>query len=156
LRQEETTVSDVDKAQVLKDLVAHLSERLDQADEAVRLRQQVGEVIEQDEHRVDDVSHQEDAGDMHDTLQEVDKTQQRIVETAKALTTACDVVKPGAVISFGGEHFVVGVATDEFTSGGTTYLGISPDAPIYAAIEGKRAEDTFEFNGTMLTLDDVS
>ncbi|MBO1757166.1 hypothetical protein EDC82_1400 [Dermacoccus sp. SAI-028] len=149
-------MSDVDKAQVLKDLVAHLSERLDQADEAVRLRQQVGEVIEQDEHRVDDVSHQEDAGDMHDTLQEVDKTQQRIVETAKALTTACDVVKPGAVISFGGEHFVVGVATDEFTSGGTTYLGISPDAPIYAAIEGKRAEDTFEFNGTMLTLDDVS
>lgn len=149
-------MSDVDKAQVLKDLVAHLSERLDQADEAVRLRQQVGEVIEQDEHRVDDVSHQEDAGDMHDTLQEVDKTQQRIVETAKALTTACDVVKPGAVISFGGEHFVVGVATDEFTPGGTTYLGISPDAPIYAAIEGKRAEDTFEFNGTMLTLDDVS
>lgn len=150
-------MSDVDKAQVLEDLVAHLSERLDQADEAVGLRQQVGEVIEQDEHRVDDVSHQEDAGDMHDMLQEVDKTQQRIVETAKALTTtACDVVKPGAVISFGGEHFVVGVATDEFTSGGTTYLGISPDAPIYAAIEGKRAEDTFEFNGTMLTLDDVS
>ena len=149
-------MSDVDKAQVLEDLVAHLSERLDQADEAVGLRQQVGEVIEQDEHRVDDVSHQEDAGAMHDMLQEVDKTQQRIVKTAKALTTACDVVKPGAVISFGGEHFVVGVATDEFTSGGTTYLGISPDAPIYAAIEGKRAEDTFEFNSTMLTLDDVS
>lgn len=48
-------MSDVDKAQVLEDLVAHLSERLDQADEAVGLRQQVGEVIEQDEHRVDDV-----------------------------------------------------------------------------------------------------
>ena len=80
-------MSGVDEAQVLEDLVAHLSERLDQADEAVGLRQQVGEVIEQDEHRVDDVSHQEDAGAMHDMLQEVDKTQQRIVETAKALTT---------------------------------------------------------------------
>ena len=33
---------------------------------------------------------------------------------------------------------------------------MAPDAPIHAAIEGKRAEDTFEFNGTTLTLDDVS
>lgn len=145
-----------DKRRVLDDLVAHLSERLDQADEAVGLRQQAGEVIEQDEHRVDDVAQQDDAGDMHAAFQEVDAAQQKLVDAAKALpTTRCDVVGPGAIITFGGEHFVVGVATDEFTSGGTTYLGISPDAPIYEAIAGKRAGDTFEFNGARSTLDEV-
>lgn len=107
-------MSGVDKAQVLEDLVAHLSERLDQADEAVGLRQQVGEVIEQDEHRVDDV---------------------RIRRTLATCTTCSRGRQDAAAHRRDGE-------------------GVDDDGD--AAIEGKRAEDTFEFNGTMLTLDDVS
>ena len=56
-------------------------------------------------------------------------------------------VGEGAIVRIGGRWFVIAVATGAFKSAGTSYVGISTQAPIYSAIEGKRAGDCFEFNG---------
>jgi hypothetical protein len=66
-----------------------------------------------------------------------------------------DTVRPGAVVSFNGKHFVVIVSTSKFDCDGTTYMGISTQSPIYKAMEGLQAGDTFSFNGQEMTLDDV-
>lgn len=66
-----------------------------------------------------------------------------------------DTVRPGAVVGFGGKHFVVCVSTAKFDCGGTTYMGISTQSPIYRAMADLQAGDTFAFNGREVTLDDV-
>lgn len=66
-----------------------------------------------------------------------------------------DRVRAGAILGFGGRHFVVAVSTVRFDCDGVTYMGISTQSPIYKAMEGLRAGDTATFNGREITLDSV-
>ena len=50
---------------------------------------------------------------------------------------------------------VIGVSTAEFSCQGKQFVGISQAAPIYAALEGKRAGETCEFRGRKLRIDEV-
>ncbi len=56
-------------------------------------------------------------------------------------------VEPGAVVklSESNRYLVVAVPTAAFVCEGVDYLGISVEAPLYRAIEGLQAGDTFEF-----------
>lgn len=65
------------------------------------------------------------------------------------------VVEEGAIIKIAGRYFVVAVATDRFTCDGNELMGISAAAPLYAAIEGKRAAETFNFNGRNIKIEAV-
>jgi hypothetical protein len=65
-------------------------------------------------------------------------------------------VVPGAIVAFGGDHYVVGTVADEFACDGVTYEGISADAPLYAVIKGLRAGDSFTFNGQEHRVDAVA
>lgn len=64
-------------------------------------------------------------------------------------------VEPGAVVGFGGRHVVVAVSTAQFDHDGVRYLGISPQSPIYKAMEGLAAGDSFLFNGKDVRIDVV-
>jgi transcription elongation GreA/GreB family factor len=66
-----------------------------------------------------------------------------------------DTVRPGAVVAFNGKHFVVIVSTAKFECGGETYMGISTQSPIYKAMQGLKAGESFTFNGQEIVLDDV-
>lgn len=64
-------------------------------------------------------------------------------------------VEPGAAVRIGDRYIVIGVSTGEFTCQGQTFVGISPSAPIYAALEGKVAGETCEFRGRKLHVSEV-
>ena len=64
-------------------------------------------------------------------------------------------VEEGAVIAVAGRHFVIAVATNGFVCEGIEYMGISSDAPLYRAIEGKAAGDSCTFNGRDLIVEMV-
>ncbi len=66
-----------------------------------------------------------------------------------------DTVGPGAVVAFNNRHFVVSVSTTKFDCEGDTYMGISLQSPIYQAMAGLKAGDTFDFNGRTMTVQDV-
>lgn len=66
-----------------------------------------------------------------------------------------DTVEPGAVVEFGGRRFVVAVSTNRFDLDGVTYMGISPQSPIYKAMAGLGAGDIFTFNGKEIEIEDV-
>lgn len=66
-----------------------------------------------------------------------------------------DTVQPGAVVAFGNRHVVVSVSTAEFDVGGVSYMGISPQSPIYLAMIGLSAGDSFSFNGRDVTIAEV-
>lgn len=64
-------------------------------------------------------------------------------------------VQPGAVVGFNGKHLVVAVATAQFEHEGVSYMGISPQSPIYKAMDGLAAGDCFLFNGKEIAIDEV-
>ena len=64
-------------------------------------------------------------------------------------------VQPGAVVGFGGRHVVVAVSTAQFDHDGVRYMGISPQSPIYMAMDGLAAGDSFVFNGKDVMIDEV-
>lgn len=66
-----------------------------------------------------------------------------------------DDVGPGAAVRVGNRYLVVGISTAEFSCQGKQFIGISQAAPIYAALEGKRAGDLCEFRGRKLRIDEV-
>lgn len=64
-------------------------------------------------------------------------------------------VQPGAVVGFGGRHVIVAVSTAQFEHAGVIYMGISPQSPIYKAMEGLAAGDSFTFHGKDVTIEEV-
>jgi len=70
-------------------------------------------------------------------------------------TTLCDTVRPGAVVGFGGRHFVIAVSTTRFEVDGVTYMGISQHSPIYRAMAGLSEGDRFTFNGRETEIEEV-
>ncbi len=85
------------------------------------------------------------------------------VETHKAKIEAieatdfapADEVRPGAVVVLEDRRFVVAVATTRFECEGETYMGISPQSPIYRAMQGLGAGDSFALNGREMVIQDV-
>lgn len=140
--------NDVDKAQVHADLLAHLARNVAHLGETVRRDTQDAEPAHDEEIGVDDTAQQAEAGYMADAFSEVEATQRARLETARALDLSpTDVIRPGAIITLLGKHWVVGVACDAFISGGVTYAGIATDAPLYPQLEGRRAGDTISVKG---------
>lgn len=64
-------------------------------------------------------------------------------------------VEPGAVVKVAGRHFVVGVSTARFACEGQDLMGISTQAPIYQAMEGKRSGDKCTFRGKVLHVEAI-
>jgi transcription elongation GreA/GreB family factor len=64
-------------------------------------------------------------------------------------------VGPGAVVRFNDRSFVVAVSTTRFDCEGTTYMGISTQSPIYRAMAGLQAGDSFQYNGKTFEVQDV-
>lgn len=114
------------------------------------------EVDEEDVSRVDDVSQQDYAGDLAGLTEESISHAQEGITAIEALDVSpTSSVRDGAVVTFGGGRYVVGVAAAEFEAGGQTYEGIAPDAPVHEAILGKSAGDTFTIAEREQTLDEV-
>ena len=64
-------------------------------------------------------------------------------------------VGPGAAVRIGDRFLVVGVSTGEFTCQGQKFVGISQAAPIYEALEGKKAGEVCEFRGRKMKVTEV-
>jgi predicted DNA-binding transcriptional regulator YafY len=108
-------------------------------------------------YSVDDLSQSDEEGELSGLLAAAGAQQQANLERIRALDLGLKkVVEPGAVVAFGGDHYVVGVVADEFECDGVTYEGISADSPAYAAIAGLREGDTFTFGDRDHRLDLVT
>jgi hypothetical protein len=64
-------------------------------------------------------------------------------------------VEEGAIVKMMGRHFVIGVATDKFECDGIELMGVSIEAPVFQAIEGKSTGDACIFNGRQFVIDSV-
>jgi len=54
-------------------------------------------------------------------------------------------VEEGAIVRLNDRYFVISVSTARFECDGESFMGISPQAPIYQAMQGKRAGEKFAY-----------
>lgn len=116
------------------------------------------------ESRLDD-REQHDNDDISDSATEVNLAQgfEHPVEEHRAKIEAieemdfsvADVVRPGAAVVVDGKHFVISVATARFDCEGETWMGISTQSPIYLAMDGLAAGESFQMAGRDMTIDEV-
>lgn len=64
-------------------------------------------------------------------------------------------VEEGAIVKVDGRHFVIAVATARFECEGNCLMGISTQAPIFKAMEGKGAGETCSVNGRSFNIEEV-
>ncbi len=145
---EPATMSNDAKQRVKEALSALASAELRSSHEAIAFDRSAGELDPDSSYSVDDLSQSDEDEELSALLGNAEDSQEAAADRFDQLDFGPKTaVAPGAIIAFGGDHYVVGVVAPAFECDGVTYEGISPDAPIYPAIEGLRAGDTFTFNG---------
>lgn len=65
-------------------------------------------------------------------------------------------VEEGAIVKMLDRYFVISVATDRFVCDGKDFMGVSAEAPLFHAIEGKAAGESCTFNGREIVVDAVA
>jgi hypothetical protein len=104
-----------------------------------------------------DVSQSDEAGDLHGLFDRTAEEQRASIEAIEALDfSPATMVRPGVLVGFGGDRYVVGVVASAFEVDGATYEGISPDSPAYAVLKGLADGEKFELNGRSQTVDFVA
>lgn len=66
-----------------------------------------------------------------------------------------DRVMPGAVVRTNHGTFFISVSIEKFSSDGNDYIGISTKSPLYKAMKGKAARDSFRFNGLRYQIQEI-
>lgn len=143
--------------QLVKDaLVSAARAALSSSDENMQTLQSAAAVDHDSPSSVDDLSQADSSRDLSTLFGETVADQRAGLQRIEQLDFGPkDRVEPGAIIGFGGRHYVVGVVSEAFDCGGVTYEGVSTESPIYAAIAGRREGETFAFRGQHERLDVV-
>ncbi len=104
----------------------------------------------------DEQAQAELASDLSEAFDQPVHSHQQNIERLKLIDfSPKSCVEPGAVVKVAGRHFVIAVATDRFRCEGVELMGISPQAQIYSALEGKSAGDVCVFNDRALTVERI-
>lgn len=114
-------------------------------------RQEEGEVVV-----IDERAQAELAADLSEAFdQPLHDHERKIAKLRTVDFTPKVAVSEGALVKLLGRFFVVAVATDRFRCGTQEVMGISTDAPIYQAMEGRTAGEAFEYNGRSMMIEEV-
>ena len=70
-------------------------------------------------------------------------------------TKVNSVVEPGAIVVTDQITFFIGISSDKVEIDGATIFGISTKAPIYRSMEGLQKGNSFQFNETNYTIEEV-
>ena len=136
------------KLRVRDALRARIEAQLGSSREAAADQRSAAELDPDSSYTSDDLSKSDEDGELAGLLESAEERRADLLTMIDGLDFGPhDTVVPGAIIAFGGDHYVVGTVADEFACDGVTYEGISADSPVYAVIHGLRAGDTFTFHG---------
>jgi hypothetical protein len=114
----------------------------------LRTYSEAADIDEDATHDPEDFSHQ------NQNFESADNLTKRVSQVKAALDSFLNLpagkmnqIEPGALAMTDKLNFYIGISTKQFEDGGKTFVGLNTDAPIYKALENKKAGDTVEFNG---------
>ncbi len=150
----QTTMSAQDKQRLKDALINHLRDAVAAVRQSVSAEDSAALLDQTSSFTVDDQSQSDEAGAMAAIFAESVARAEDHLAAVEALDMAPrEQVQPGAVVGFGDQRYVVGVVTGPLACDGVDYEGISTDAEMYAAIQGRQLGEEFEFRGRRLSID---
>ncbi|MEE9462683.1 MAG: hypothetical protein V3V53_12670, partial [Bacteroidales bacterium] len=66
-----------------------------------------------------------------------------------------EMVEFGAIVISDTSKFIIAISAGKIELDGTIFYAISPAVPLYKAMEGLRAGDSYEFNGKKQTIKEL-
>lgn len=152
-----TTITADQKAAIREAVLKHLRADGDVLTDGADELQETVESAFDDTVSRDDTYQAVVAADMQTLLEEADERDKADDAAAAELDfSSTDVVRPGAIVGLDGVRFIVGVVLDEVTVDGQAYAGLSDDSPLYEAIQGLSAGDSYTFRDQTGTIDFVA
>jgi len=149
-------MDDKAKLRAKEALVAHLEEHLRATDAAVGREDSAARLEPDSSFSVDDQSQSAEAGDLGGLYEDVAERQHSTLAHAESLDFApTSEIQPGAIVVLDDNHYVVGAVSSPFECDGITYEGMTTEAPLYEALKGLHAGDTFTFAATEHRIDSV-
>lgn len=137
------------KLRVKDALLAHLEAHLRATGAAVGREDSAARLDPDTVFSVDEASQSDEAADLGGLFEHVEERVHGAVAVAGQLDFGpADEVRPGAIVVLDDNSYVVGVVSSPFECDGVTYEGMATDAPLYDAIKGLHAGDSFTFDGT--------
>ncbi|MFN7118773.1 MAG: hypothetical protein ACK4TA_18385 [Saprospiraceae bacterium] len=126
----------------------HRATEQDMAADAFNAENDAGEMA-------DDSNKLETLDDVQQMAEIIDEREEVLLDLEKIIPVLHEEVTLGSVIMTDQRNFFVGESVAEFEVEGAQYTGISPEAPIYKALEGKKSGDSVEFRGVKYAIESV-
>ncbi len=147
------TMDEAAKQEVRDALLAWAREQLGSTEERADEEQEASELPQDEGTDVDEVWQSDQAADMNTLLEEhVDQREDGLRAIEERDFSVTSTVRPGAIVEIDGQRYVVGVVVDEVSVAGQSYAGLSAETPLYEAIQGKKAGDSFTFRDKEQTI----
>jgi transcription elongation GreA/GreB family factor len=129
-------------------LEMHRATQQDMADDTLDAENDANEMA-------DDSNKLETLDDIEQLAEIMDAREDERLQLGKLIPVLHEEVTIGSVVITNERNFFTGGSVAPFEVDGVDYLGISPEAPIYKVLEGKKAGDTVEFREVMYEIKEV-
>ena len=134
------------KQEIIDEIIKHQTDLINILESEKNASKELADIDEEDTIDPEDLSHQVENKEMEHLLNhQLDQARQDLKAIRSLNTSPADDVRPGAMVYTEDQIFFIGVATIPFEYKGHTVVGISPGAPIYPFIKGKKAGDRITY-----------
>lgn len=104
----------------------------------------------------EDLAHQDQSRESAKSLESRINRQKQMIDSFLNLDfSPKSKVEPGALVLTNSLNFFIGITANMFDYEGKKYIGLNVEAPIYTALQGKKAGDEVEFNGQVYKIEEV-
>lgn len=146
----------MNKERVLRKLIELAAAELDGARAAYAEHLQVSKPEKDEATVVDDQAQAWSQAELAEDLERMLRVAEaKVAELNQIDFGPKEFVEPGAIVRVNNRHFAIGVSMDHFTCEGVEFIGLSPLAPFYQAIDGLGKSDTAEFDGRKLKIEEI-
>ena len=147
----------MDKSALKKELLKLIASELQQSDEGYKTYHAASMVDRSEPVDIDDQSQAGQAAELAEALGADSQNASEKLAYVDGLDFGPKkFVEEGALVSVDGKHYVIAVSTPQFRVNGKSFIGISPLSPLYKAMDGLGAGDTFTLNGKKQKIDGVA
>jgi hypothetical protein len=146
----------MDKVSLKSTLIKAHRETLQRLKDEYASYQSGGNLNLEDVRDADDDSHREQTEEYLEALERQINQRENELEMLQNLDFSRKTsVTKGAVALVDGQYYIIGIPACQFDLAGNHFIAMSPDAPFYQELMGKKQKDTFVFNGKKFAIDAI-
>jgi hypothetical protein len=146
----------MDKVILKAILIKQHEETLQRLRDDFARNQSGGDLNLEDVRDADDNSHREQTEEYLQALERQIHQHENEIKALRNLDFGHkDSVTEGAVALVGGQYYIIGIPACQFDLDGKHFVAMSPDAPFYQELMGRKQNDSFVFNDKMFTVESI-